>query len=211
MLVRGGVRDLLICDGDSIEAGNLVRHTLSLADLGKLKASALAAHLNGISPHARVESIDKPFPDGLSPADEKKLDSCDIIYDCSATDIVLRELGRWKWSTDKILLSLSLGFGAERLYLISGHSGADYLDILAGAFKIELQMDKEMLERADLPAEAAGCWHPLFPARIDRIWSLVGIALNHVERIVVSGETGFTAILIKWADEQVAIERKKLK
>ena len=62
MLVRGGVRKLTVLDFDAIHAGNLTRHTLTLEDLSAPKASALADHLNQLSPHVDVNWIDTAFP-----------------------------------------------------------------------------------------------------------------------------------------------------
>lgn len=207
LLVRGGVRELFIVDADTVEAGNLVRHTLSLADVGKPKAAALADHLNQVSPHARVEGVVEAFPHPLTAESETKLKECEVVLDCSATDDVLRVIGDWKWKSGTAIFSLSLGFEAERLYLLSGMPGTDYMRLLEEAFKSELEIDKELLESAELPTEATGCWHPLFPARIDRIWAMVGIAIGHIENMITSGEA-ITAMLLKWADGQVTVERR---
>ena len=62
MLVRGGVSDLTVFDPQRVEAGNLVRHTLGFDVIGTSKALALAAHLNGANPNARVRGFAAPFP-----------------------------------------------------------------------------------------------------------------------------------------------------
>ena len=54
LLVRGGVHDLAVFDAGRLEAGNLARHDLTLLELRSNKAEALAAHLNTVSPSARV-------------------------------------------------------------------------------------------------------------------------------------------------------------
>ena len=209
LLVRGGVRELLIVDADTVEAGNLVRHTLSLADVGKPKAVALADHLNQVSPHAHVEGVCDAFPD-LTMESETKLQEYEVVLDCSATDEVLRGIGDWKWKPGTVLFSLSLGFEAERLYLLSGMPEIDYMRSLEESFKDELEVDRRLLENAELPVEATGCWHPLFPARIDRIWAMVGIAIGHIENMITSGEA-ITAMLLKWSDGQVTVERRNLR
>lgn len=209
LLVRGGLQNLLIVDSDIIKVGNLVRHTLSMTDIGKRKAEALAAHLNQISPHARAEGIPESFPDRISEGNKKKLTECDIIFDCSGTDNVLRGFGECSWNKDTIFFSLSLGFGAGRLYLVSGYSGTDYMNLLEEAFGKELDLDSELLEEAKLPAEAMGCWHPSFPARIDRMWSLIGSTIGRIEKMLISGEV-IPAILFKSTDGHVSLEIRKL-
>ena len=62
-LVRGGVTDLALIDGDPLEAGNLVRHSLTMNELKGNKAEKLMERLNFVSPHARVRAIaKKPLP-----------------------------------------------------------------------------------------------------------------------------------------------------
>jgi len=209
LLIRGGVQELLVIDDDTLDAGNLVRHTLSMADIGRRKAEALATHLNQLSPHARAEGIAEVFPDGISAENKTKLQECDLIIDCSATDNVLRGIGNWKWKAGTVLFSLSLGFEAERLYLLAGFPGTDYMRALEEAFKNELELDNKLLENANLPADATGCWHPLFPAPVDRIWAMIGIALGHIENIMISN-VRLTAMLLKWVDGQVTFEHRNL-
>jgi len=209
LLIRGGVQELLVIDDDTLDAGNLVRHTLSMADIGRRKAEALATHLNQLSPHARAEGIAEVFPDSISAENKTKLHECDLIIDCSATDNVLREIGDWEWTAGTVLFSLSLGFEAERLYLLAGFPGTDYMRALEEAFKNELELDNRLLENANLPADATGCWHPLFPARLDRIWAMIGIALSHIESIMISN-MGLTAMLLKCVDGQVTFEHRNL-
>lgn len=209
LLVRGGFQDLLIVDSDIFETGNLVRHTLGMISVGKRKAEALAAHLNQLSPHARAEGISENFPNHISKGNKKKLTECDIIFDCSGADNVLRGLAEWEWNEDTIFFSISLGFGAERLYLVSGSSGTDFMSLLEEAFGNELNLDKQMLAEAELPTEATGCWHPLFPARIDRIWALIAVIVGHIEKMLISGEID-PAILLKATDGQVTVESKGL-
>lgn len=50
LLVRGGVENLTICDPETTLTGNLVRHTLTLRDVGRGKAVGLAERLAQASP-----------------------------------------------------------------------------------------------------------------------------------------------------------------
>lgn len=56
-LVRSGLRNLLIVDGDILIPGNLERHTLDWRDIGYLKASVLKRRLLHISPSANIRII----------------------------------------------------------------------------------------------------------------------------------------------------------
>lgn len=55
-LARGGVRQLTLWDGDVVEAGNICRSIYDNADIGNVKAKALAAHIKRISPFCDVKS-----------------------------------------------------------------------------------------------------------------------------------------------------------
>ena len=96
LLVRSGVRKLTVIDNDSLEVGNLVRHTLTVDDIGNSKAPSLAARLNGAAIHSSVKSISEHFP----PRDPKCLEQildCDVVVDCTASDAVLESLSRQDW------------------------------------------------------------------------------------------------------------------
>ena len=62
LLVRGQSTQLTLMDGEDLEVGNLVRHTLDLGDIKKSKAEQLARKLNSINPHADVIFMQKNFP-----------------------------------------------------------------------------------------------------------------------------------------------------
>jgi hypothetical protein len=40
-----------------------------------------------------------------------------------------------------------------------------------------------------LPREGAGCWHPLFPARIDDLWLMAAAAVKVLESTVTEPPT----------------------
>lgn len=54
-LVRGGIRDITLSDGDYVEAGNLCRASFEMNSIGDSKASALADKLERISPFCAVK------------------------------------------------------------------------------------------------------------------------------------------------------------
>lgn len=208
LLVRGGVKHLLLVDPDRTEAGNLVRHTLGLWAVGMPKAAALAEHLNSVSVHASAAGVEAWFPGGMPASAAAKIQECQCVIDCTGSDEVLRALGSWTWPESTLLASLSLGFGAERSYVLAGRRGDDFLGAITTAFGPELEQDRTSLANARLPAEALGCWHPLFPARVDRIWAMVAVAVGHIERWVASGRPEPTAILLRWHEGQIAVERR---
>jgi len=207
LLARGGVRDLVLLDPDSVEAGNLVRHVLSMDAVGKPKATAVAEMLNQTLPHMCATGIDARFPAGLSGRDRQLVRESQVILDCSAADGVLRILGNWDWSENPTLLSLSVGYGAERLYALAGHGG-DFLEAMLRSFGGELRPDRAALEAADLPAEAIGCWHPLFPARVDRVWGLAAVAVALIEECLTADLSQIQAWLYHWNGGRIERARR---
>jgi hypothetical protein len=180
LLVRGGVKKLLIVDGDRLEIGNLVRHNLGLDDLQEHKASALARRLNLASPHAEVEAIDQRFPP-RSEEDCQKALRCDMIVDSTGEDSVLRHLDLFAWEGERLFASVSLGLGAERLFCFL-HRGEGFpLDDYRDAVDPHLRRELKLYLGAELPREGAGCWHPLFPARIDDVWPMAAAAVSVLE------------------------------
>jgi ThiF family len=62
LLVRTGLADVTVLDADDLQAGNLVRHTLGLQEVGGNKAFGVAGRLNRVTPHAMVEPVLDMFP-----------------------------------------------------------------------------------------------------------------------------------------------------
>lgn len=183
LLVRGGIRKLLVVDGQRLEIGNLVRHSLRLDALHEQKAPALAQRLNLASPHAQVEAIDGGFPPS-GEEDREKVLRCDTVLDCTGEDAILRHLELFPWEGERIFASLSLGFGAERLFCFASRGVTFPLDDYRGAVDPHLRRELERYPEAELPREGAGCWHPLFPARIDDLWPMAAVAVKVLESVV---------------------------
>jgi ThiF family/Prokaryotic E2 family A len=167
LLVRGGVRKLSIVDGDVFAAGNLVRHTLDMSDIAHGKATALAKHLNRISPHADVEGFDSRFS-----ADDAKMRSLAVeqalVIDCTAEDPVASALENVEWSPETLLCSFSISYGAEWLY---AYVQKDRFDS-GHFFSVISSLQSDDLEKhgpETFPREGVGCWHPVFPARVERV------------------------------------------
>ena len=80
-LTRLGIGHLYLYDFDKVELSNLNRQYYFLADIGKFKAEALAAHLRHINPYADFQAqFIKVTPENIS----ELLESCSII--CEALD-----------------------------------------------------------------------------------------------------------------------------
>ncbi|MCK4624705.1 MAG: ThiF family adenylyltransferase [Phycisphaerae bacterium] len=184
-LTRTGIRRMTIVDPDTLEGGNLVRHSLSFNEVGRNKAKVMADRLRSISAHIKVTAIAKPFP-VTKAQDQKVLQESDVLVDCTGSDEVFGAMSEPPWNQDGLQISVSLGYGAQCCYLYFAPAHRFDLIRFQTAAEKWLKRDAKLIASADLPTEAIGCWHPLFPARCDHIYSLVGMAVDEIERWVKS-------------------------
>jgi ThiF family len=185
LLVRAGIQKLTIVDGDWLEMGNLVRHTLGMDDLKTPKAAAITKRLNLVSPHASIQAINSSFPPAKE-TEKSRIQQREVILDCTGHDEVLHWLERFPWGETKLFVSISLGFRAQRLFCFTARSPsfphATFSDMLDPWLKYEL---KEYANQ-ELPREGIGCWHPVFPARVDDVWLMVSVAVKHLESVIAA-------------------------
>ena len=166
LLIRGGLNDVLLIDHDTLIIGNLVRHTLSARDLGKNKATALAAKMGAIAPFSSV----RPYANCL-PTNRVKLSALledrEIILDCTGADDALVALGSAWWSVPRLFVSASVGYEAKRVFVFAhrGHS-FPYVDFRQ-RMNPHLSDERAHWSERGETLEGAGCWSPLFPARMD--------------------------------------------
>jgi hypothetical protein len=208
MLVRGGVTGITILDRDDLAAGNLLRHTLTLGELGQPKALALANHLNKCTATARVEGISESFPpeseDGIRAATE-----CDLVVDCTAEYDTTIAMESFEWGGAKTFACLSFGFAARRLYcyLSRGISfpRLRFLE-LYGPWE---QQEKSDMQATGCPMEGIGCWHPVFPARWDEVTLAASLAISDLVSFVsdASASERFTVYERGTDDGEIAVRR----
>lgn len=189
LLVRAGCHRVAVEDGEEVEAGNLVRHTLTLDDLDQPKAAALARRLNRLSPHAQVEGIGTPFPPAEG-SDRVLLRDSDVIVDCTGSDEVLHGMKKFPWGGVKFFCSVSLGLRARRIFVFTAVATAfpheKFREMITPWLELEV---KESASGPEFPREGVGCWHPVFPARADDVWLLASAAVKTIERLVAEGRT----------------------
>lgn len=180
LLVRSGVTNIILMDYEKLSVGNLVRHTLEIKDIERYKATAVANHLNLISPYATVDAINSKFPT-VEDGQKSKLQECDIIIDCTASDEVLQHLESFQWNGEKLFFSISLGFKARRLFCFVAHGNSFPFDICREKFNGWLLKERGEYSDQEFPREGIGCWHPVFPARADDIFLMTPIAIKFIE------------------------------
>lgn len=200
-LVRAGIRHMRVVDGERLEAGNLARHPLGIFDLKQYKATNLAVHLGLASPHASITAIDSPFP-SLTASEQILIQQCDVILDCTGQDEVLRHLEMFSWQGTKLFISLSLGFRARRLFCFAA-SGNSFPQ---ADFRKQLHpwLVQELRDYADeqLPREGIGCWHPVFPARVDDVTMMASAAVKHLESLIIDPPSSPTLTIFEQQYEQ---------
>lgn len=183
MLVRTGCSRLLIIDGDSLTAGNVTRHVLTLQSLGVKKVDAMKKHLELINPQAEIRVVAEELPTSVEEVHDL-LEESDIVIDCSATNGVPILLGNTWWSVPRLFFSFSVGFRAQRLFAFS-HLGNQFANI---QFQTQLDtwLSVEQQKWNDEPEllEGAGCWSPLFPARLDDISAAASACVKIIESTV---------------------------
>lgn len=179
MLVRSGVWKLLIMDADILSVGNLCRHTLTIKDINHPKAKGLKKHLESINGHVRVDA----YNEYLSYNNLDVLKTCDVIIDCTAKDSVIDILSKIK--KEKFIVSISVGFKAERLYFVY-YKGKDFNETIFSQHILELiQKDRKEMNIEKLPWDGIGCWNPVFPAFDYDIYIAVSMAVEILTKLIV--------------------------
>lgn len=168
LLIREGVEDVQVLDADLLEAGNLVRHTLTFDDIGGLKARQLAARLNKASPLARVVAVLDRVP-GSSAALPSECADRTLVVDCTGSDWALRSLSARSGPPGSVLVSLSMGIAATRLFAFVAAGGFEF-DRFRELMQPWLRRDRDENAHLRFPRAGAGCWHPVFPARCGEVW-----------------------------------------
>lgn len=184
ILVRGGVKRLSLMDADLFKAGNLVRHTLLVDDIDEPKVKALASRLRRASLHVTVDGIQQAFPP-KEESEAEKVRNSEIVIDCTASDEVWHNLAVFQWKGNKFFFSVSVGFQSQKLFLLSAY-GDQFADKEARlALGPWLESEAGSYE-GDLPREGIGCWHTVFPARVDDIWLMAPIAIKYIVQRVLA-------------------------
>jgi hypothetical protein len=179
LLVRCGCRDVVVMDGERLEAGNLNRHALTLAEVGENKAISLAAKLNQAAAHADIRAIPRHFS-GSDVDSVAELAAAEVVIDCTASDSLLIDLQRFEAPGERLYVTIALGFEARNLIAFAARADHFPADLYRQWVRPHVEEANAALAKSELPA-GAGCFHPLFPARWDRIVTLAGFAIERLE------------------------------
>ena len=181
MLIRGGVHQMTLFDGDAIEIGNLTRHTLSMDDIGKGKAAQLAQRLNSLNPHADVTSVASRVTFTNEEASKRLLEH-DLIIDCTANDELLHVLASIAFPRDVHFFSISIGFRAKRMFCFHAKDESFPVDEYMSEMSEWIEAEQDEFKGETFPREGVGCYHPVFPARCDDMWLWASIAVKDIAK-----------------------------
>ncbi len=201
LMARGGMEEGFLLDKESLEAGNIVRHELTLREIDSDKARALADRLGLVNPYVRIEAASKPFPRTAAEV-QNLLDPYDLIVDCTGSDEVLEAMAIGWWPAPKLFCSASLGLFGRRLFVFICDGNRFRIDQMK--HNMEPWRESEEKAWASHPEilEGAGCWSPLFPARFDDVTMAAAAAVKIIER--ASGTRGIRSELVvyeqAWGD-----------
>jgi hypothetical protein len=134
----------------------------------------------------QVEGLVADFP-YFTDEQRERIAECDLILDFTADDELLRHADSYPWRAGQIFVSGSLGMGAKRLFCYAceatGFSHQDFQVRMAPWLRTEVTENRG----CHLPREGLGCWHPVFPARIDDVWLLASVLVKHITDYVSRG------------------------
>lgn len=175
-LVRGGLKHLHILDDDSLQVGNLVRHTLLAPDLEKGKSTRLAERLNLANIHATVSSSQSKL------ALNQDINRFDAIVDTTGDSQVLEILGSLRSDRPIHYFIFSVSLGAKHLFCHHQFSvDFDPESFSSTIGELSTKIYAEFPE-SEIPLEYIGCWHPVFPARMDQMMLLGSLTIPEMER-----------------------------
>lgn len=195
-LVRGTCHNLTIMDKDRIELGNMSRHTLTLASLDRCKAQELSKRLNEIFPASNV-SFNRGNIEQILDVNKTYLQQFDLIIDATGSDQALHYISEALLTLNKKFVSVSLGMNGNKLFQYQYQGCDDIESEFKKAFSPWLNNQIEMLEDNVLPREGIGCWHPLFPARVDDVWMMSSACIKLIESYYTGADSLNTFIVIE--------------
>lgn len=208
LLVRLGCDNIIVVDADLLAAGNLARHVLTMDRVLTKKSSSLSTRLNSMLPSAKVESVTKNMDDRLATSKtEALIETTDIFIDATGSDAAIEYFSRKLSGKEKIFISLSIGYGAKRLFCYMRRIASDIFEANDFHAAVAPWLQKEKSENPDpnFPLDGIGCWHPVFPARSDDIWMLVSTAVKMVENFLLGSKSQHFVVIEKRLDEAGAL------
>lgn len=194
ILVRAGVRKLILRDSGDVAPGLLARQLFDDSDIGQLKTKALAVRLARINPNLEIELHEQDLL--ISPLDSNDWrENSDLVIDTTGSQSILEklELRRTNLPAHSAIASLAIGHNAQHAMAVlarTAHSGGP-VDVVRRA-KLELAtkgtgrafLDEFWPEKArhKLFQPEPGCSEPTFVGSAADIGLLAGAMLNSIAK-----------------------------
>ncbi len=167
ILVRGGAKNIVLEDFDTIKGGNLCRANYDLNDLVYYKIDRLTKRLQAISPFVNINSISVKLNnydlDTVKDIFNKKID---IIFDCS-TD------------TEVTYIIDKLNFTGKTFSLAITNNAKSFVSITGKNLTKQAKTIFDFVEN-EAPSyfEGTGCGYPTFEANYNDINALLNIGVK---------------------------------
>ena len=202
-LCRLGLEKITLVDSGTLDAGNMSRHVLTLTDVGNNKADALSKRLNSIFPFLNVNFEKHKIQDVVSSRPDF-FDSFDLVIDATAIDAALKCISDLLSNTDKSFVSISTGYNANRLFCFvrKGVYDETIFDSFNKVCAPWLTAERELSASSPEVVDGVGCWHPLFPARLDDLLMLTGASVKIVESNLKKDSVNTLTIVEKQFDQE---------
>jgi proteasome lid subunit RPN8/RPN11 len=175
ILIRTGLKNLALSDFETIQPGNICRSIYNFTSVQNSKTIELINLLQNISPFAELQAIDiKPIPKKSDNYVEllNKLNSFDLIFDCSANNAMIQILSEGNLKSTVFYISMS-DKSKEMLCL----NNYDSQNIFERRNQLLYYFGNN--KTAEFK-EGTGCWHPTFQASYFDINQLLNFVVRKV-------------------------------
>lgn len=210
-LVRGGIRNITLADGDLVEAGNLCRASFELNAIGNSKADALQEKLRNISPFCRVRALGDWDDYGNYKGGDlygninydgqekflKELNQYDLILDCTASNELLHFLSYAVKDTVQ-LISVCITNHAQDCLFISNADGNVFEQRKHLLAKIEQDTD-------NFYTEGTGCYAPTFLATASDMLPFTNLVVRKINKSLASNKP-VTSTIWSYKDDAIVAD-----
>ena len=200
-LVRGGARDISLCDFDMKHPVNVCRSEYLFTTGQTKKIDEMKQMLEWISPFVKVTTIEDlhiafKLPPNITREQVKTLlDMYDIVFDCSID-------GEMMWSIDQIdtkaqVVNLSISNEANELVCAFSPNISEFVTRIYTDVITETSGDMYNPE---------GCWSPTFKASYNDVQVMVQYAMRYILKML-SGEMEKANFMIREIGESLRLIR----
>ncbi len=160
IFVRAGLRKIDLADIDIVEPGNICRSSYDFTEVSFSKSVQLKQKLENISPFVEVNIFNELK--ATSPKSEKyqeifeKLNSYDLIFDCTANNEIIQMLTDMKLSN--LVCYISMSNKAREMIFVTNSDNSNIIER-----RNQMLYSFGTFTEPEF-REGTGCWHPTFEA-----------------------------------------------